>query len=130
MHHKVTLKYLISGISAFSVEYASFIALYKLSEALLFSNAASFFFGFLVSFGAQRYWTFHEKNKAYRHRSSHQLFMFVALALVNLTISSVAIALLRSMGIQAFVAKVLVMILIAGWNFLIFKHGIFRKLEG
>lgn len=121
------MRYLVSGGSAFAIEYSSFLALfYIFSIGAIMANAASFLMGLVTSFLLNKTWVF----KGSHHKStSTQLAMYVILALINLIITSIAIDYLIEVGAAAFLAKILLIIVVAGWNFIILKNFIFRATQ-
>lgn len=118
------IKYLFSGISAFFTEYLTFLFfLYILNLNLTIANILSFCLGFIVSFTLNRNWVFKEFAK---HKDPRpQLIKYLSLAMVNVLISSLLIN-LTSILVAAFIAKVLTVIIIAIWNYIIFKKYIFK----
>lgn len=116
-------KFLVTGGSAATVEYGSFILLtILLSPPVVVSNSASFFFGFVVSFMLNRTWVFKSKEGARR-----QLGQYMLLALINLALGNLAIGLLVSFAVPLLVAKIVTMLLVASWNYLIFSKFIFKS---
>jgi putative flippase GtrA len=118
------LRYLLAGSLAFLVEYASFYALYAVGHWQLYaSNTVSFGCGLIVSFTLNRGWAFKKDN--FHKAKHHQMFIFLLLAALNLLMTNVVIGLFKYQGIDPRFGKVLTMILIVSWNFLIFRYIIF-----
>ncbi|MCA9301703.1 GtrA family protein, partial [Candidatus Saccharibacteria bacterium] len=119
-------RYLVSGGTAFTIEYGSFLALfYLLKFGSITSNTVSFILGLLTSFLLNRLWVFSGDN--YQHSSSRQLFSYIILALFNLLLTNVAMIYVVNLGIGAYIAKVILIVMVASWNYIIFKTLIFKN---
>jgi putative flippase GtrA len=118
-YHKV-LKFLISGGLAAATEYGSFL-LFTLALPVVAANALSFTMGLIVSFSLNRSWVFGSKGD-----TKKKFTQYLLLALINLMLGSLIIFVLVGLGISAFVAKIIIMLLIASWNYLIFSKMIFK----
>lgn len=124
-HHSV-FRYLVSGGSAFVMEYGSFLILFKgLALPLVAANTISFLIGLATSFIIGRTWAF--KQDTFAHKARHQALMYVVLAGVNVLLSNGIIWLLDSLGLDARIGKVIAIGFVAVWNFFIFKYVIFRR---
>jgi putative flippase GtrA len=118
------LRFLISGGSAAATEYAVFIALQiALGGGGLFaSQSASFGCGFIVSFLLNRHWVFRSSG-----RIGSELAKYGVVAAINLGLGNLAIHLLVGpAGIHPLPAKLMVMAMVAAWNYLIFSRLVFR----
>lgn len=119
------IKFLISGGSAAIVEYILFLVLLGLMEQyILVIQAVSFLAGFVVSFTLNKTWVFSSKNSG---RTYHELWKYAVLATANLVISGLFIWLLVDVYDQsAYISKLVVMVVIAAWNYFIFQKIIFK----
>lgn len=118
------LRYLLAGGTAFVSEYLSFLILFSLvSVQLVIANILSFLIGLLTSFTLNKLWVFGNSKQT---RPTHQqLLLYVVLATINLCFTSYAITELVSTGVAPAVAKIILMLLVVTWNFVIFKRLIF-----
>lgn len=117
------LRFLISGGSAALIEYGSFLLLlYTLSSAhIVILQAVSFMMGFMVSFLLNRTWVFKSTGN-----SKNQLVKYSLLAGVNLGLSSLVMWFFVDVAsVNAMIAKIAVMAMIAVWNYLLFSRLIF-----
>ncbi len=116
-------KYFITGLSAAALEYGLFTLLTELAGMRdVIPHAISMSAGFILSFILNRQWSFKSQGNV-----SKQLFLSVALFLINLCISSYVIYLLvDKAGIWDKLAKLLVMGMIMLWNFVLFKKIIYK----
>lgn len=122
---KRILRFLISGGSAATVEYVSFILLsFILMSPVVLANSVSFFCGFIVSFTLNKYWVFKNNDKL-----KGQLTAYLILAIVNLCISNLVIIGLIHIGVIELIAKVFAMVAIASWNYLFFSKYIFKEVK-
>ncbi|KRG66255.1 GtrA-like protein [compost metagenome] len=121
------LRFLISGCSAAAIEYLVFILLQRSLglDWLILSQSASFGCGLVTSYLLNRAWVFKSSNQA-----STELVKYVALAVVNLLIGNIAITVLSGpVGINQYVAKAIVMVFVAAWNYIIMSTVIFRTRQ-
>lgn len=119
------IKYLVAGGTAYAVEIGTFSLIYyiiQLNPAV--ANAISFFAGMSVSFALNKYWTFSSVGQ--KLRGHIQLSQYVLLAIVNVVITSILIGVLIDGGIPGYIAKTLLIGMVAVWNFVIFKKFIFK----
>jgi len=123
-NYKKILKFLISGITAATVEYSIFLALLGFANAtLITAQTLSFTVGFIISFLLNKKWVFKSKGSIFV-----ELPKYLILALINILLSNVAMWLLVDMlHIKNWLAKALVMAAVASWNYFIFQKIIFRN---
>jgi putative flippase GtrA len=118
-------KYITVGVSAFAIEYLSFrlIYFYTNGNHLNISNSLSMAIGFVFSFILNRVWSFNSKEVL-----SKQLTMMIILFFINLSLSNIIISLINYLTpVPASIAKLMVMVLVIMWNFIIYKKIIYRK---
>ncbi len=122
---KSLVKYLVVGVSAFVVEYLTFLVLYKaVLMPVIVSNGLSFLTGLLTSFSLNRIWTFNAKQ--HQHTKSRQLQMYVLLAAVNLLLTILLVQVFIAIGIAPGISKLVAMVATSCWNFVLFKLAIFK----
>ena len=122
------VRYVITGGSAFFVEYSCFALLLTTTHMLLVANSISFIIGALFGFLMHKFWSFSGDHKL---KTRHQLGAFIAVAVFNFFIVNLLIAILVNyVHINAYIAKILVILLITLWNFIIFNRVIFRHSTG
>lgn len=117
------LRYLITGGSAFLLEYVLYLILYKwvgldyaLSMVLVYTAL------FAVTFVVTRKWTFKSKANAKR-----QLLLYFLLFLFNVYVGNyLMMRMLVGAGISAEIAPFLKTAMITTWNFLIYKYVIYK----
>ena len=123
---KKLARYLMVGGTAFIVEYGSFLVFYKfLGVQVYVANSISFCLGLGVSFMLNRSWTFNSGN--FKRRGHHQLALYASLALINLGLTNIIVGLLKQAGISPTIGKIMAMLSIVCWNFIIFKLIIFAS---
>jgi len=122
--HLKFIKFLLSGGSAASVEYGSFLVLIiLLNVPILGANIVSFLCGLGVSFLLNRVWVFKSAGQ-----KKSEFARYFLLAVINLLLSTVIMgALVYNVGMSENFAKLIVMVLIASWNFVIFSKLIFKS---
>jgi len=121
------IKYLFVGGSAFLLEYGLFLILNSTLNLLILANVLSFVVGLVYSFVLHQKWTFAGDHK---HDPRKQAASYLLLALVNVVLTSFIITLLvDSLGVLPFVAKIICMLLVVAWNFLILNKIIFKVAQ-
>lgn len=127
MLEKRIIHYGISGFSAFIIEYGSFLILYyALKLPVVLSNTLSFILGLITSFTLNKNWVF--GHTVHTRTFYNQFLVYLSVAVVNLMVTNLAIHILAKY-IPAFVAKILLVLIVACWNFVIFKKIIFKSDE-
>ncbi|MCX8128685.1 MAG: GtrA family protein [Clostridia bacterium] len=118
------IRYIISGISAFTVEYLFFRLLLDTFNIQKFiSNSAAMLVGFWFSFLLNRFWSFGSKTGFMK-----QLSLYSILFLINLVISNLLMLVFSDiLHITPSISKAVIMGMVAVWNFVIFKKIIYKK---
>lgn len=121
---KQFIRYLITGVSSFVIEYFLFFLLFKvLSIYELVANTVVITIVFWFNFLMNRHWSFQSKEKLGR-----QLLMYLALFMFNAVISNLFIYTgVTILEISPLISKVLIMCLIVTWNFVIYKKVIYKS---
>lgn len=122
LHIKFAKFLLVGGLAAIT-EYGSFLFFIgPLRLQVIIANVVSFCLGLLVSFSLNRSWVFIVMEEAKK-----QFVRYLVLALINLCISTFSIwVLTEEVGMPAAYGKVVMMVVIAVWNFVIFSKFIFK----
>lgn len=125
---KRLLQYIVAGGSSFTVEYGSFLALYYMAHTTeVVANTISFILSLVTSFTLNKLWVF--KSERQTHRFSHQLILYGCVATVNVIVTDIMIHFLVGAGMPAFVAKMILIVLVATSNFFVFKKLIFKPQQ-
>lgn len=117
------LRYLLVGGASFALEYGLYWLLYRwLGLPYLWANSSAYLTVFVVNFLLNRSWTFGSSGHMGR-----QALLYLLLVLFNLLASNVALYLLVELAqVPALVAKVVVMLMIVSWNFVLYRKVIYR----
>lgn len=121
---KRLLKFLTTGGLAAGVEYAVYILLQLVmgTSILFIPQTISFLAGFLVSFSLNKNWVFANKRDTKR-----QLLKYSLLAGINLVLSNLMLWLFVDViDLNQYLAKFIVMGMVATWNYFIFSKLIFN----
>lgn len=125
-------KYIAIGVATALVEYASFTILMaaglESSVKLNIAQTISFTLAMIVNFYGNRSVTFGGKNAKFAHSRRQQVTRYSFLAITNLIISNIVITILVNIGIPAPLAKLLTMIIIVAWTYVIFQKIVFKRL--
>lgn len=118
------VRFSLGGVVTVGCEYAVFYILFVLLRWNLFlANSLSFGAGLGVSFTFNRQWAF--KKAAYSKNVHHQVVMYSILAVTNLLMNNAIVWGLRNIGVNPKIGKLVAIVLIALWNFLIYRKIIF-----
>lgn len=136
---KQIIRYLIIGFSTFILEYSLFRIIYSAlgkhneytvwflnnvrSENIANSGAlvVIFWFNFLLN----RYWSFQSKEKIGR-----QLSIYLLLFIFNYFFSNYSLIYAKEwFGINPEITKLVVMVFIVGWNFILYRTVIYRNKD-
>lgn len=124
---QIVLFLFVGGIT-FLIDLGVTTALYHLLHLPAYlSSAAGFLSGFFFNFPMNRKRVFKHTQRD-RFGLKPQIAMYMALSIFNLLSTSLLVELIVYIGVEIAIAKVVVTILIAIWNFLLFKFLIFSKL--
>ncbi len=128
---KRIFKYLLVGGIAFIADYSGFIILYNLLKLPLYlANTTALILGLIISFGGNKVWVFrnteaHRTNKGL----NKQFIYYVMLFAFNTFISYFVIKSLSYLGLSSNLAKLVSMLVIISWNYLIYSKYIFKHNE-
>ena len=126
---KSALKFFFLGILAFLIDYTfTLVFHYLFAVPGYLASAISFTASFLFSFTLSRHWVF-RSQAGYKFSTKFQTLMYLALAGINLAISTGLIAYLSSLHVEVYVSKAVSVALIATWNFFLSHYIIFAKEE-
>jgi putative flippase GtrA len=118
------IKYLITGVSAFAVDYVTLTVFYYfVSVNLSLATTLGFVAGFIVSFISNRNWVFGANGS--ERKASKQLVKYSILIVFNYLFTVVSLNMLKGIGVEPFIGKIMIMGLITIWNYLLFKCVIF-----
>ena len=121
-HNQV--RYLLAGAGAFVIEYAIFIVLMSATQALYFANSVSFGIGILAGFILHKLWSFKGNH---RLPVKHQAWIYLVIVIVNLSFTNIVIGLATDvMGMPPLIGKLVALMFIIVWNYLLYRHIIFR----
>ncbi len=119
------LRYLLSGITAFIIEFLCFTLILAVFHHLLLANSISFIIGVVAGLIFHKLWTF---AGAHQYRTVWQTVAVFVVALFNLIVTNVIIDwLVNDLAVQPYIAKVIVIALIVVWNYLLFNYVIFKR---
>ncbi len=118
------VRYVLVGGVAFVIEYASFYALFiGLGMMLVVANALSFCLGLLTAFLLNRAWVFGTHD--YSKKAVHQFGFYITLAGINLLLTLAIVAVLKRLGVEPTIGKLLAMVITSSWNFILLKLLVF-----
>lgn len=116
------LRYCIVGTSSAAIELGLFSLLYYyLGFYVVVSNMVALTIAMAYNFTLSRKWTFKATSRVTR-----SLVLYLLLFAWNQFFSSGSIVALMSLGIPALLAKVMTMLFIVSWNFILYRTVIFK----
>jgi putative flippase GtrA len=117
-------RFFLVGLSAFGIDYIVLLFLYyALGVNLEVSTAVGFIVGFIISFTANKQWVFGKARQ--KKKLSRQIAEYAVLLTLNFFFTIWAVSYLNSHGIKPAAGKLMVMILIMCWNYVLFRWVIF-----
>lgn len=117
------IKFLITGGTAAFVEFVLFYILHGVYGVNpLVSQTISFLVGFVISFVVNKLWVFGSTGN-----TKHELLKYCVLAVINIILSNIVVYLLLSLGVVFWMTKIIVMAMVATWNYLLFQKIIFTS---
>lgn len=116
------MRYLLVGGASALTELALFAALVKiLPEGLTAANVIAVCTATLLNFALNRFWSFRSTSALGR-----SFVLYLALFVFNLSFGTYAIHYLVGLGLYEVYAKLITMVMITGWNFVIYRWVVFR----
>ncbi len=124
--YKSIFKYGFAGGLATAVDL---VALYIFHElwglSIIVATTAAFLVAFLISFSLQKYWTFRDKSQ---DRLAGQLTIYLANGLIGLYLNGFLMHILvENFGLWYLGSQILVNLLIAVQNYLVYRFIVFKK---
>jgi putative flippase GtrA len=117
-------KYLIVGIATFVIEYSTFLLLaYTFRLPAWASQAGSYSIAIVFNFILTRNWTFRANTVA----AKSQFAKYLLLILINLPLTTLMMNILDIWEVYPFIAKLIVVVLVASWNYIIYDKLIFKN---
>ena len=113
--------YCLSGAAAFSVDYATFLAVYMALQRPYVANALGVCSGIIVSFTLNRRYTFQQRDAVVGRAAK-----FVAVALFGLALSSTVIMLLMVVRVDPRLGKIIAMLFVFVAQFIANTFWTFR----
>lgn len=124
------LKFGVGGALTLTTDYLTFTLLFALDVPLFIASTTSFLAGFAVSFSVNRIWVFGATKATQHHQTHKQLALYIALLVFNILFTYYFIFFTGKLGLSAYVAKLITMILVMLWNFVLYKKIIFAVKAG
>ena len=123
---KRIVRYLISGVTSFCIENATFLVLYYgVKLHVRPANIASVLVALSANFLLTRYFVF--RHNAPLKAAKSQLVRYGLLAVFNITASTYGVGFMVHSHVPGFVAKPLMTMLVACWNYVLYRTVIFKK---
>ena len=120
------VRFFTSGAATVTADYGTFALLHTLGAPLIVATSASLLAGFIVSFTLNRQWVFNAGSKNAQKRATLQLVLYATLFVANTAIAYFFIDYMQTLGMHPLIAKLLSIVMITTWNYLIYKKVIFR----
>lgn len=121
---KQLFRYVVVGTSGFGIDFLTLIILTSFfginpTVAVVFNQAITLSYNFTLN----KYWSF--ENKQMPHK---QLVRYLSLAAWNYTFSVGAMYVLNEQfGVHYLVARLLSVITMVSWNFLLYRHWVYAQ---
>ncbi len=124
--HKNIIKFILAGGTATGLNLALLFIFHGLLKLeLLVATSAAFILSFLVSFALQKFWTFRDSRQ---DKMVGQLFVYMGNACIGLGLNGYLMHILvEKFLVWYLLAQIIVSLVIAVWNFLVYKFFVFKK---
>lgn len=117
--------YIVAGGITFATDYGIFlVSFYAIGVSAVIANSISFTVSLIVNFSLNKLWVFSGDHKK---RKEYQFALFFTLAVFNLLFTNTGIFLLTKINIPAYIAKLALIAVTTLWNYIIYRHLIFRN---
>lgn len=119
------MRYLVTGFTAFGIEYCLYVLLYKLVGIdYVLSSMVVYALVFGFSFMVNREWSFESTGDIKR-----QTILYLLLFAFNLVVSNVFLMqfFTETLGVNALLSPILKMACVVCWNFLAYKYIIYKN---
>jgi len=126
--HKELVKFFIAGSTAGIADLLFLFILHGLLKmSIVPATSIAFLLAFIVSFNLQKFWAFDNHDQKY---FGHQLFTYLAVALVNLYLNGHAMYIMvNHFKVWYILAQIIVALVLGAVSFIIYKFIIFRKRQ-
>jgi len=122
------IRYVVTGFTAFIVDYSTFLSLYYLAHApLQVGVPTGIVLATIINFVMNKLWTFKATKQTSSHHIVIQLCLYGMLVVINSIFSYYFIHYLSDMHISPSVGKIVAIAFCAIWNYFLYKLAIFRK---
>ena len=122
------IRYVVTGFTAFIVDYSTFLSLYYLAHApLQVGVPTGIVLATIINFVMNKLWTFKATKQTSSHHIVIQLCLYGMLVVINSIFSYYFIHYLSDMHISPSVGKIVAIAFCAIWNYFFYKLAIFRK---
>lgn len=119
---KQFFKYIFIGASTALIELLLFAFFRRILYVnIKLSNILAVITATVLNFSINKGWTFKSSNRLYR-----SLLLYIILFVFNTSFSTFTIAFLAQHGVLDICGKLITMILITAWNFVIYRKIIFK----
>lgn len=119
---KQFIKYIFVGGSSAVCELGSFTVLRSIVELeISTSNIIATIIATTFNFILNRGWAFNNNSNL-----SKSMVLYLCLFLINMIFSTWFIGILVNIGVMDFVAKLITMVMVTVWNFVLYKKVVFK----
>jgi len=122
------IRYVVTGFTAFLVDYSTFLSLYYLAHApLQFSVPTGIVLATIINFIMNKLWTFKATKETSSHHVVVQLCLYGILVTINSIFSYYFIHYLSDIHISPSVGKIGAIAICVVWNYFFYKLAIFKR---
>ena len=122
LHRSPFLKFLIVGVLSFALDLGLLVGLHEgLNVSLVIATPIAFLTSLIFNFALQRSFTFRAMNSR-----SVSAAKYISLVIVNVVVTDLIVTGFDRLDWAYGIGKVVATVLTTGWNFLLYRHWIFR----
>jgi putative flippase GtrA len=117
-----SLRYVVTGLTSALFEYLLFLGCYELLQIpAVVSNVVALLAATALNFGMNRLWAFKSSSSL-----TGSMVKYGILFTFNLIVSTLAVAWFIALGFPAALVKLITMICVASWNFVLYRKVVFK----
>lgn len=121
--HAKFIRYLIIGFSSFGIQVAFYWIIFKMLDREVLSNAIAVFLTMTYNFVLSNYWTFKAGHGNHARKISKYLLLQFLDYIFNVVVFKILVV---DLGVNAYLAMIMITGVIICWNFLLYRFWIFK----
>ena len=122
--YKEIIKYILSSSSCFIIDYVAYMIFNIISKNIIYSNVAARIISSLINYKINKNIVFKSKEK-----ESKTITGYFGLVVVILILNTLLLSLIVSIGVNKYLAKIIVEITLSIFSFIVQKLFVFKEMK-